>query len=32
MPLMKYLVFVGSALILVLFAMNWPQPMIATVR
>ena len=26
MPLMKYLVFVGSALILVLFAMNWLLP------
>jgi hypothetical protein len=26
MPLMKYVVFVGSALILVLFAMNWLLP------
>ena len=26
MPLMKYFVFVGSALVLLLLAMNWPQP------
>ena len=26
MPLMKYFVFVGSALVLLLLAMNWPSP------